>query len=154
LLAQISVDGPEIPIELTNIDRIGPSRAETLSPDNPADIVDVLPYVGTHRDKSSETGYNELPTAAQQNVQSVLETLWESYVWPQRSIPGTYDDTTTPVSRSSPSDADHDTMPDLTVNTISTDSNSEANVSTDLQSASVASHLGGTNTTSQEENHQ
>lgn len=153
LRAQICVDGPDIPVELTDIDRIGPSRAETLSPDKSADIFDMLPYIGTHRDKSSKTGYNELPTAAQQNVQSVLETLWKSYVWPQRSIPGTYDDAATSVSHSSPPDTEHATKPDLTLNTISADSSGEANVSTDLQSASVASHLGDTDTTSREESH-
>lgn len=84
----------EIPVQLTDVDRIGPARADALCEDGITDTIDATAYLATHADKASETAYTELSSSAKANLRDVSTAIWTTAIKPRRPLPDAFTSTT------------------------------------------------------------
>jgi hypothetical protein len=90
LIAELAGDDTNVPLELTEVDQIGPSRADPFTEAGVTNLIDLASYAAGPTHNRYTRLIDELPTTAQSNLDAILETIWQDYIWPARELPGAY----------------------------------------------------------------
>lgn len=73
-----------LPIELEDVEGVGPTRAETLQEAGIQDMLDLVALTGTKKSTYIGQKLLDIPTKPRTNLVSAAQQIWEQVIWPAR----------------------------------------------------------------------
>lgn len=80
-----------LPVELTDVSGIGPTRAEQLQETGIRDMLDVVALAGTSKMTFYGQEIIDLPENPRVNLTNAAKEIWRKIIWPKRETPGPFD---------------------------------------------------------------
>jgi len=109
LREEMEAHDPPLPLKLTDVDGVGPARAETLQDAGVQDMLDFTALTGTVKSNFISDVLVNIPDSAESSLIGVASRVWEDLIWPKRpDAPGFRDGDVTPPN-AEPSTTDDDT---------------------------------------------
>lgn len=92
LIATITSDHDEFPLDITDVSGIGSSRAAPFQDADISDLIELTAHDSGQTTRQYSRLQADLPEPAEENLEDALTSIWTEYIWPNRSIPGSYDE--------------------------------------------------------------